>query len=801
MKIKRFISGILAATMAATSLTGALTITASAATEDEYFTYSYNPYVFTPGEYVAELKTGADFSKLNNGELALPDTFDDGTNGVANVSIGSMSASNDTIKSIKTKSSIGSMYRRAFRYLNALEKVEYTTTGTLTLKERTFEDCSSTLKDVFIYASSVEFDTSSTASCAFMTFIDSADAKIHVASEDVKQQIINGTADGSAPVTADKIEVMETSLPTPVVTLTCEDIDFGTEGGFKPSATVKVNDSPVEDAKVTIKMFWDADCVREYTGSGGYTSSNIAVGTYYFRASVEGTDTYMGAMSAILEVHVREVVVDKTKLNEAIEAADSFKKSAIEEDYDAAAWRAVFGLSDALHNAKIVADQASNLTQAMVDAATTTLNEALEKLKNSPVDATAEWAELEGLIKDAELLDESEFTEDSYAKLKSAVDSAKALSKDTATKTQIQKAISALKTAKEGLEVDQVVIPAGDPFAYVRYNYTATPFYKGTTDESMVGATRIRLTFDCAEDTSFNKYFTTNYSVDVGGIKSDSEVRGVGEENLGEKGCSAVLNLTSPIESGKSYSIIGYTYGYSNAKDYIFAITKIEFLDDTGHILKTITDATVAKEQLDAAIAKAEAVDATAYTAESYAELTKAIDAAKALKDDATATEITAAKDAIEAAIKALKPIEITVLGAIEGTIKTPGADAEVAVTVATADGQAVAEATAASGEYSISDLEDGDYVITFAADGFVARSYAVTVAGGNVSLEAEIHLYGDVNGDGKITTADAGIANAHARQVAILEGYDFDVAEVTGDGKVTTADFGAINAQAQGIK
>lgn len=53
----------------------------------------------------------------------------------------------------------------------------------------------------------------------------------------------------------------------------------------------------------------------------------------------------------------------------------------------------------------------------------------------------------------------------------------------------------------------------------------------------------------------------------------------------------------------------------------------------------------------------------------------------------------------------------------------------------------------------------------------------------------------GDVNGDGKITTADVGIVNAHVRGIKPLDDYQTLAADVTGDGKVSTADVGKINA------
>ena len=517
----------------------------------------------------------------------------------------------------------------------------------------------------------------------------------------------------------------------------------------------------------------------------------------------QGGVTEAEALKAIADINAAfEKLVEKTEFDfSALEAAVEKAKPIVEDPQASETYTSstLNALKEAYKTAtSILADRESVKDQTTIYNATSNLNNKVNELVK--VDKEALYNELQQAISDAEARDADIYTDDTYKTFKDALDAAKKITMSS-TVDQIETATANLKAAIEGLKVDQDIIPAGGPLGYIYHTWTETPFYSGTTDDAMVGATQIRLTFDCADDTSFNRYFNVNYTVNVGTTKSDTEVRGTAtEENLGEKGCTAILNLNSPIEAGKSYNIIGYTYGYNNSKDYVFAITKIEFLDANGKILKTITDITAAKEQLDAAIAKAGAVDAAAYTAESYAELTKAVDAAKALTDKATVAEITAAKDAIEAAIKALVPIEVPVLGAIEGTIKTPGADAEVTVTVATADGETVAEATAANGEYSISDLEDGEYIVTFAADGYAARSYTAAVAGGSVTLEAEIHLYGDVNGDGEITTADAGMANSHAREVSALEGYDFDVAEVTGDGEVTTADVGVINATAQKI-
>lgn len=59
----------------------------------------------------------------------------------------------------------------------------------------------------------------------------------------------------------------------------------------------------------------------------------------------------------------------------------------------------------------------------------------------------------------------------------------------------------------------------------------------------------------------------------------------------------------------------------------------------------------------------------------------------------------------------------------------------------------------------------------------------------------------GDINRDGKITTADVGLANSHAKGVKLLSDEQFDLADVNKDRKITTADVGLINSHAKGVK
>ena len=302
----------------------------------------------------------------------------------------------------------------------------------------------------------------------------------------------------------------------------------------------------------------------------------------------------------------------------------------------------------------------------------------------------------------------------------------------------------------------------------------------------------------------------------------------------------------------------------SNPTFYIYKDSTTEkTLRDAGYLTGTNVVYIANKSALSEAVETAEAMDTSLHTDESVANLKKAIEAAKAVLDNLDAAQdsvdaalkqlkdavsalkykpadytavdeaiakvpedlsiytdksVAALKSAIEAVDRtkniteqetvdeyvqliedAIAALELKPLGSINGTITSPGTDAAATVTVTTVDGEKIAEVTA-NGEYSISDLEDGNYVMIIAAENCAPRSYSVTVSGGEVTVDAEIHIYGDINGDGEITTADVGIANSHAREVAALEDYDFKVADVTGDGEVTTADVGVINSTARGI-
>ena len=224
---------------------------------------------------------------------------------------------------------------------------------------------------------------------------------------------------------------------------------------------------------------------------------------------------------------------------------------------------------------------------------------------------------------------------------------------------------------------------------------------------------------------------------------------------------------------------------------------------DVDNAVKAINDAVAALTYrpadytaVDAALEKVPG-DLSIYTDETAKAVTAAVEAVDRTKNITDQVAVDGYAKAIEDAVAAL---ELKPLLAISGTVTAPGVDTEVTVIVTDADGKVVAEVIA-DGKYNVSDLEYGEYVIIVMAENCAPRSYGITVADGEATLDAEMHLYGDINGDGQITTADVGLANAHARGTAMLKGYDFDVADVTSDGEVTTADVGAINSHAQSVR
>ena len=102
---------------------------------------------------------------------------------------------------------------------------------------------------------------------------------------------------------------------------------------------------------------------------------------------------------------------------------------------------------------------------------------------------------------------------------------------------------------------------------------------------------------------------------------------------------------------------------------------------------------------------------------------------------------------------------------------------------------------------YDIPGVAAGTYTMKVSKKNHVTREYTVTVTSGAKTQNVQIHLMGDVNGDGKISTADVLKANSHAKRVDLLTGYEFLCVDVNGDGRISTADVNKINSHTKKVE
>ena len=101
---------------------------------------------------------------------------------------------------------------------------------------------------------------------------------------------------------------------------------------------------------------------------------------------------------------------------------------------------------------------------------------------------------------------------------------------------------------------------------------------------------------------------------------------------------------------------------------------------------------------------------------------------------------------------------------------------------------------------YDIPEVAPGTYTMQVSKKNHVTREYTVTVGSADVMQNVKIHLKGDIDGNGTVTTMDVIRANSHARGVTLLTDYALKCADVVGtDGTVTTMDVIRINAHAKG--
>ncbi len=142
-----------------------------------------------------------------------------------------------------------------------------------------------------------------------------------------------------------------------------------------------------------------------------------------------------------------------------------------------------------------------------------------------------------------------------------------------------------------------------------------------------------------------------------------------------------------------------------------------------------------------------------------------------------------------------------TISGTVTSYTSNHTADADKVVTlVLSKNGTEVARTTVNTTEanYSFNSVEAGTYTLTVSKRDHVTRTYTLNVSAATTQ-NVVINLLGDVNGDGKVSTIDAALANWHVQGTKpITDAYTLAVADLNGNGEVSTVEVGQINSHAR---
>jgi len=141
----------------------------------------------------------------------------------------------------------------------------------------------------------------------------------------------------------------------------------------------------------------------------------------------------------------------------------------------------------------------------------------------------------------------------------------------------------------------------------------------------------------------------------------------------------------------------------------------------------------------------------------------------------------------------------------ITGTVTSFRSDTDEITIELIADGETdpayTIVVTGNSAEYSLENVEAGEYILRVSKKDHVTREYAITVESQESVIDLKIHLVGDVDGNGKVNTIDASKANAHARGVQYLDDYEASCGDVNFDTRLNTPDVARINAHARSVE
>ena len=247
--------------------------------------------------------------------------------------------------------------------------------------------------------------------------------------------------------------------PAPKPTLTSVSVKT------KPSKLTYVVGDAFDPAGLVLQLNYDDD------STGTVTWNTQTAGDFTFKPALDAklkvtdktvTVTYQGK-SAVIDITVSQPAptVSKTDLDKAIKAIEA--KNPDSSKYTADSWKT---FADAMAHAKaVIADDSA--TQQDVDNALKALTDAYAGLtEKTPEPAPVSKSELDKKIKaiEAEKLDESKYTAESWKAFETALAHAKAvIASDSATQQDVDAALGALTSARDGLTEKGEVKPDPKP--------------------------------------------------------------------------------------------------------------------------------------------------------------------------------------------------------------------------------------------------------------------------------------------------------------------------------------------------
>lgn len=96
---------------------------------------------------------------------------------------------------------------------------------------------------------------------------------------------------------------------------------------------------------------------------------------------------------------------------------------------------------------------------------------------------------------------------------------------------------------------------------------------------------------------------------------------------------------------------------------------------------------------------------------------------------------------------------------------------------------------TSDTAAYKFDSVEAGSYTMKVSKNNHVTREYEITVGNEAVIQDVKIHLRGDINGDGLISSGDNTLMMRHIRRTSLLTGYQYQCADINGDGAIASGD------------